>query len=761
MANLNFGFNIHTFSFDSAGLQQASEVKNATNWPVVYLINNANVLYVGETTSFERRFSQHLQSKEKKEHKFTKISFINDGEENKSVILDYEAMLIRLFAADGHYTLTNANNGQSQSHNYHRRNVYRAKIPYLWSELPSHGFKLKTYEEVVNSNLYKFSPYTQLTQEQKEVMKQTLRAFIDTLKEGKAGTTVINGGAGTGKSLVGIKLIHILTNLNDYSSHDSFSDYDEEWELLCNELIAFQKNIGREIRVAYVAPMQSFKHDLQKVFKQTAGLKTDMLKNTSDISDNMTGYYDLVIVDEAHRLKHKKNMGMTIGQFYKNCKRHGLDKNTANQLDLIMAMSKYRVLFYDQRQSVKPADLTHDEFEASINKEGLTSPQWLYLKSQLRCQGGDDFIDYINDIFDCKNPEKHKIENYDFRIFNDIDDMVCAIKEHNSRMGLCRTVAGYAWEWKTKKHISKNITARQLLNQNLYDIDICGHKYVWNTVDKGWVLSKNSIDEIGCIHTVQGYDLNYVGLILGPDIDYDFVNNKIVINKKNFYDSFGTNMPEDELEPFIINAYKTMMVRGIQGCYVYACNKNLQKYLSKFIDTYVKEFDDSIGSPDKTGIVDVVNNRDKFTTHLPFFPTLKAACHDLSEIGLYEEIMQWIDVSDDMSRLDESMFVVRAMGNSMMPIINDGDYCVFTRYSGGSRNGEIVLVEGYNIKDYDSDNIACTIKKYHSEKRATEEGWEHTSIELIPLNQDFEPFKLDPDDKSFKVLGILKKVIRK
>ena len=72
--------------------------------------------------------------------------------------------------------------------------------------------------------------------------------------------------------------------------------------------------------------MQSFKHDLQKVFKQTAGLKTDMLKNTSDISDNMTGYYDLVIVDEAHRLKHKKNMGMTIGQFYKNCKRHGLDK---------------------------------------------------------------------------------------------------------------------------------------------------------------------------------------------------------------------------------------------------------------------------------------------------------------------------------------------------------------------------------------------------------------------------------------------------
>ena len=113
-------------------------------------------------------FPSIFRVKRKKNINSQRFHLYNDGEENKSVILDYEAMLIRLFAADGHYTLTNANNGQSQSHNYHRRNVYRAKIPYLWSELPSHGFKLKTYEEVVNSNLYKFSPYTQLTQEQKK-----------------------------------------------------------------------------------------------------------------------------------------------------------------------------------------------------------------------------------------------------------------------------------------------------------------------------------------------------------------------------------------------------------------------------------------------------------------------------------------------------------------------------------------------------------------------------------------------------------------
>ena len=93
------------------------------------------------------------------------------------------------------------------------------------------------------------------------------------------------------------------------------------------------------------------------------------------------------------------------------------------------------------------------------------------------------------------------------------------------------------------------------------------------------------------------------------------------------------------------------------------------------------------------------------------------------------------------------------MDNSMKSKINDGDYCVFSRYAGGSREGEIVLVEGYNIKDHDSDNIACTIKKYHS--------WEHARIELIPLNKEYDSFVLNPGEESFKVLGVLKKVINR
>lgn len=157
-------------------------------------------------------------------------------------------------------------------------------------------------------------------------------------------------------------------------------------------------------------------------------------------------------------------------------------------------------------------------------------------------------------------------------------------------------------------------------------------------------------------------------------------------------------------------------------------------------------------------IIDAASVNQRFVTHLPYYSSIKAACHDLSEIGVPYEDVKWIDVSDELSHLDKSMFVVRAMGNSMQPKINDGDYCVFSRYTGGSREGEIVLVEGYNIKDYDSDNIACTIKKYHSEKRVTENAWEHTCIELIPLNNEYKPFKLSSED-AFQVLGVLKNVI--
>ena len=191
--------------------------------------------------------------------------------------------------------------------------------------------------------------------------------------------------------------------------------------------------------------------------------------------------------------------------------------------------------------------------------------------------------------------------------------------------------------------------------------------------------------------------------------------------------------------------------------------EQMENFKENEIESPVREnfIDNAEKSQVQYHVIDVASVEQQFITHLPYYPSIKAACHDLSEIEVPNENIQWIYVADEISRLDNSMFVVKAMGDSMKPKINDGDYCVFSRYAGGSREGEIVLVEGYNIKDYDSDNIACTIKKYHSEKRVTEEGWEHARIELIPLNKEYDSFVLNPEEESFKVLGVLKKVINK
>ena len=103
--------------------------------------------------------------------------------------------------------------------------------------------------------------------------------------------------------------------------------------------------------------------------------------------------------------------------------------------------------------------------------------------------------------------------------------------------------------------------------------------------NKEFIISENAINEIGCIHTLQGYDLNYVGVILGKEIDYDKANNRLVINLDKFYDKYVKQQSDYEtVYNYIINSYKVIMSRGIKGCFVYACNKNMQEYLEKFIN---------------------------------------------------------------------------------------------------------------------------------------------------------------------------------
>ena len=235
-------------------------------------------------------------------------------------------------------------------------------------------------------------------------------------------------------------------------------------------------------------------------------------------------------------------------------------------------------MFYDKTQSVKPTDVRRVSFERIDEQE--ESFQY-NLISQLRVEGGIEYMEYIEKILNSmRSIAPKQFKGYDLQIFDDIQDMIESIKQKDSQLGLCRNVAGYAWQWQTK-----GLTYDEIISKGLCDIEINNMKLIWNTVGQDWVNSKHATDEIGCIHTVQGYDLNYAGVIFGPEITYDEDEERIRIRKENYHDMNGSRgiQDENELNEYIINIYKVLMTRGIKGTYIYVCDEKLKRYFNKYI----------------------------------------------------------------------------------------------------------------------------------------------------------------------------------
>lgn len=569
-------FYINQYDFNETGAKTVAKEKKGKDWPVVYLIHNDSELYIGETQNVFNRFEQHLRNNDRKNLKTIDIIF--DDEFNKSAILDIEQSLIQLCGADKKFKLQNLNGGQSEKHNYYQREKYINKLEQIWEELTKLGMTNLDISELRNSNLFKYSPYNTLTNEQNEVCKLIIYDMMEKLRQGIDATSIISGGAGTGKTIVLINMIFKLINANkiDVDFSEENDSLNENSQML-HDLKVFIKEYGHELKIGYVVPMTSIRKTLKTVFKETQnGLKASVVIAPFDIFKTD---YDVLFVDEAHRLAQYKNIGF-LGPFAKNAGKLGKDPSEVTQLDMIMARSKYRVLVYDQNQTVKGSDITQQQFEKALANSSVSS---FRLTTQMRCIGGELYTEYLDKLFACTIAVKEEIANYDFKIFADVNDMVEAIKKLDKKIGLCRNAAGYAWEW-----ISKGMkNYEEIIKAGKEDIRIGNYKYVWNMTNQEFILSENAVNEIGCIHTLQGYDLNYVGVILGYEIDYNPQTKQIEVDLSKFYD---TNVKKDTsfltVKKFIINSYKVIMSRGIKGCYVYACNPNMQKYLEQFIDLY-------------------------------------------------------------------------------------------------------------------------------------------------------------------------------
>lgn len=632
-----------------------SEHAQGSNWPVVYLIHGNKEIYVGETNSANDRMNQHLDPKGDNfadRKKLGKVEIIFDSWFNKSAVLDIENSLIGLLRYEIRQTkdesrrskyfihLQNGNRGQSKLHNYYNRARYQEEVEGIWDELRKRSIATNKYSDIVNDVLFKYSPYTTLNEEQQSVSLEILNGIMDSLEaiqegRGNGFTAVVKGDAGTGKTIVLVNmLVRIVeamfsnqTNIDAETKEDDDSSLESERytysleTLLIDRIKRYVRKYG-VLKIAYVAQMSSLRGTMGTILKEVPHMHKKDAKGPNDIVNTSVTEkgeivpYDIIFVDEAHRLWQYNNIGSAVGAYKKACaKLYGtkVKPKTVTTLDWLCKCSRTRVLVYDPFQTVKDSDITPKQFENTINKESYGLSLSYELHQQMRCRAGMDYISFVNDLFEGRldSLRAQTPDHYDFRLYDDANELINEIINRDAEVGLSKCVTGYGWQWKKKKYDecerkytklisdSKQTDSRKKRVEYYVDnlktedglIVFNGVKYVRN-LDYEWIL-KGDPREIGCIHTSQGYDLNYVGVLLGPEINYCpgkgiYVSPELIMDTGVRRNLEGLTRKEykrkyETIRTYVINAYKVMMERGIKGCYIYAHNDDLKDYLRKVL----------------------------------------------------------------------------------------------------------------------------------------------------------------------------------
>lgn len=581
---------IRRIPFDKNAVRQAAgSDPRLKNWPIVYVLDSGprgtsstlGSVYVGETLNAEARMLQHLDNNEKKQS-LSAVRIVLNDTYNKSVCLDLESHLIRLLAGDGSYQVLNRNDGITDAA-YYERDVYRESFRQVFDQLLAEGIFSRSIPEIENSDLFKLSPYKALTTDQAIAVESILDGIFDSLEGDDGELLIVQGEPGTGKTVVAIYLMKLLADIkasqpDDEPDADSiFSDYFTEGHRDALQQLDF--------RVGLVVPQQSLRNSIKRVFTRTPGLDPNQVLTPFNVGES-DERWDLLIVDEAHRLNQRANQPSASQnrRFTDITTRlFGSNDVTKTQLDWIRARSRHQLLMVDPEQSVRPADLP-PELLRSLVDDAKSDGRHYPLVSQLRVKAGDDYIAWVRSIFrpgppdpDAPPPAPRAFEGYDLRFFDDLGEMHDAIRERDAEHGLARLVAGYAWEWKSKN------------NPTAYDIELDGRQLRWNSTDKDWINSPNSLNEVGSIHTVQGYDLNYAGVIIGNDLQWDEDAQRLVVDRDSYFDkkgkennpTLGKTYSDEDLLRYISNVYAVLMTRGIRGTFVYVCDRRLRKRMSQ------------------------------------------------------------------------------------------------------------------------------------------------------------------------------------
>lgn len=549
--------------------------------------------------------------------------------------------------------------------------------------------------------------------EQKLVYEEAIDLAHKAYKNHKKQVLIVEGGPGTGKSVVAINLLAELTK--------------------------------REMNVQYVsknaAPRDVFAAKLTGTLKKTK--INNMFKGSGSYIDTEPNFWDALIVDEAHRLNKKSGMLQNLGE---------------HQVKEIISASKLSIFFIDEDQRVTLKDVgSLQEIEKWASLLGAEIHR-MELKSQFRCNGSDAYLAWLDSILQIRETANTTLENidYDFRVFDSPVEMRQEILKRNSE-NKARLVAGYCWKWQSKK------------NKNNMDIIIPEFQFEaqWNLATDGslWIISPESVREIGCIHTCQGLEVDYIGVIIGPDL---IVRDGVVITDPSQRDS-GDNtikgykkllkdnpdQAKETIGRIIKNTYRTLMTRGQKGCYLFCTDKETREYFANMIAQSRQPGEMTLEQryPGLNLRVLSSDDIDPSANAVPIYD-LKAAAGNFSDYQAIENF-DLVELPEHI-RVTEGCFVAQVVGESMNRRIPSGSWCLFKTNPGGSRERKIVLVQHRDIQDQDTGG-QFTIKEYHSEKvTSDEDSWAHYRIVLKPKTNalGYKDIVLENDQtQELKVIG--------
>lgn len=382
--------------------------------------------------------------------------------------------------------------------------------------------------------------------EQRVVYEEIIKFSTRCQKDHKKRTIICKGGPGTGKSVVAVRLLGELTQRGQMVQYVS-------------------KNS---------APRQVYAAKLKGKIKKSS--VDNMFKGSgmyTEVGDNMV---HTLLVDEAHRLNEKSGMFHNMGE---------------NQIKEIIHAAGCSVFFIDESQRVTMDDIGSVEEIKKWAKEAGSEVTEMELLSQFRCNGSNGYLAWIDDLLEIRETANYNLDglDYEVRLCDDPSEVLRIILEKNRAANRARILAGYCWNWPKENR----------KNSNYHDITIGDFGISWN-LDGGqaFAISESSVNEAGCIHTTQGLEFDYVGVIIGDDIRYE--NGQVVTDftkraktdqslkgiKKMYKEDPGKAY--ERADEIIKNTYRTLMTRGMKGCYIYCTDPGMREYIRKRLEAVPK-----------------------------------------------------------------------------------------------------------------------------------------------------------------------------